>query len=74
MSIIYEERSSDLPYVETITQGWTASDGSTIRPAEINWHMVFVRHASRGSLQPLVVGHGQRFAFVEHPAEGLLRG
>jgi AraC-like DNA-binding protein len=56
MSIIYEERSSDSPFVESITRGWTASDGSTIRPAEINWHMVFVRHASRGSLQPLVVG------------------
>lgn len=54
MSIIYEERSSDSPYVETITRGWTESDGSTIRPAEVHWHMVFVRH--NGRAQPLVVG------------------
>ncbi len=54
MSIIYEERSSDSPYVETIMRGQTASDGSAIRPAEICWHMVFVRQ--HGSLRPLVVG------------------
>jgi hypothetical protein len=54
MSIIYEERSSDSPYVETITRGWTASDGSTIRPAEVHWHMVFVRY--NGRVQALVVG------------------
>ena len=54
MSIIYEERASDSPYVETITHGWTASDGSTIRPAEIHWHMVFARH--NGRVHPLVVG------------------
>ena len=54
MSIIYEERSSDSPYVETITRGWTESDGSTIRPAEVHWHMVFARH--NGRIQPLVVG------------------
>jgi len=54
MSIIYEERLSDSPYVETITQGRTASDGSTIRPAEISWHMVFVR--VKGRAHPLVVG------------------
>ena len=54
MSIIYEERLSDSPYIETITRGWTVRDGSTVRPAEINWHMVFVKH--NGSVQPLVVG------------------
>jgi hypothetical protein len=54
MSIIYEERSSNSPYVETVTRGWTASDGSTIRPAESHWHMVFVRH--NGRVHPLVVG------------------
>ncbi len=54
MSIIYEERWSDSPYVETITHGWTASDGSTNRPAECHWHMVFVRHSGRA--HPLVVG------------------
>jgi hypothetical protein len=54
MSIIFEERTSDSPYVETITHGWTVSDGSTIRPAEIHWHMVFSRH--EGHVYPLVVG------------------
>lgn len=54
MSIIYEERQSDSPYVEAIMRGQTLSDGCTIRPAENGWHMVFVRH-DRG-LQPLVVG------------------
>ncbi len=54
MSLIYEERLSDSPYVETITQGWTASDGSTIRPAEIRWHMVFVKLNDR--VQPFIVG------------------
>jgi hypothetical protein len=54
MSIIYEERSSDSPYVETIMCGRTVSDGSTIRPAESHWHMVFVKR--KGNVRPLVVG------------------
>lgn len=54
MSIVYEERLSDSPYIETITHGYTASDGSSIRPAEVHWHMVFVRE--RGLVHPLVVG------------------
>lgn len=54
MTILYEERLSDSPYVETVTHGYTASDGSTIRPAEIHWHMVFTRH--NGRLYPFVVG------------------
>jgi AraC-like DNA-binding protein len=43
MSILHEERPSDSPYIETITHGRTVSDGSTIRPAEIHWHMVLLR-------------------------------
>lgn len=54
MSLIYEERSSDSPLVETITHGWAARDGSSIRPAEFCWHMVLVRH--HGKAQLLVVG------------------
>lgn len=54
MTIIYEERLSDSPYVETITHGRTVSDGFSIRPAEIHWHMVLVRH--NGNVQLLVVG------------------
>jgi hypothetical protein len=54
MSFIYEERSSDSPFVETITHGRTACDGSTIRPSEFHWHMVLTRH--NGNVQLLVVG------------------
>jgi hypothetical protein len=54
MSIIHEERLSDSPYIETITRGRTVSDGSPIRPSEIHWHMVFVRH--NGDARLLVVG------------------
>lgn len=54
MGFIYEERLSDSPYVETITRGRTAGDGSTIRPAEIKWHLVFVKY--HGRIQSLAVG------------------
>ncbi len=54
MGFIYEERLSDSLYVETITRGRTASNGSTIRPAESHWHMVFVRW--NGSVHSLVAG------------------
>ncbi len=54
MGFIHEERLSDSPYVETITRGWTVSDGSSIRPAESHWHMVFVKH--EGKLQIVVTG------------------
>ena len=54
MTIQAEERSSDSPFVESITRGRTLSDGSTIRPAESHWHMVFTR--VNGLVLPLVVG------------------
>lgn len=54
MSIIAETRLSDSPYVATITHGHTATDGSSIRPAEYHWHMVFVKE--HGRFHPLVVG------------------
>jgi AraC-like DNA-binding protein len=44
MGFIYEERASDSPYIETITEGYTANSGSVIRPAETHWHMVLLRH------------------------------
>lgn len=43
MTILHEERLSDSPYIETITHGHTLSEGSTIRPAEVHWHMVLLR-------------------------------
>ncbi len=54
MSFIYEARLSDSPYVETITHGRTAGSGTTIRPAESHWHMVFVKY--KGRIQSIIVG------------------
>lgn len=54
MSILHEQRLSDSPYVETVTQGWTMGEGSTIRPSESSWHMVFVKE--HGRTHRLVVG------------------
>lgn len=54
MSILYEQRSSESPYVETITHGLTVGDGSAIRPAESRWHMVVARQD--GDARVLVVG------------------
>ncbi len=54
MTIIFEDRASDSPYIESVTQGYTPHAGSTLRPAEINWHMVLVRQA--GHAQMIVVG------------------
>ncbi len=54
MSIVYETRSSDSPYIETVTRGRTVSAATSIRPAESHWHMVFVRQ--HGDARPLLVG------------------
>jgi hypothetical protein len=54
MGFIAEERASDSPYVEAVMRGYTAGSGTTIRPAEIHWHMVLVRHP--GGVQFMVVG------------------
>ncbi len=54
MGFIFEQRGSDSPYVETITQGRTEGSGSVIRPAECHWHLVIVRHM--GHVQVLAVG------------------
>ena len=54
MSIVYEQRRSDSPYVEAVTHGRTESDGSTVRPAESRWHMVVIRQD--GGARALAVG------------------
>ena len=54
MSLMVKKRPSDSPFVETIMQGETTAQGTSIRPAERCWHMVFVRHS--GKVEPLVVG------------------
>jgi hypothetical protein len=42
-----QERASDSPFIDTISTGRTVGSGTTIRPAESEWHMVLVRHAGR---------------------------
>ncbi len=54
MIINLEERSTDSPYVEAVMHGYTAVSGSTIRPAESHWHMVFVK--VNGRTHSLAVG------------------
>lgn len=54
MSIAFEERLSDSPYVERVMHGWTLSDGSPIRPAESHWHLVFTR--MKGTVHTFFVG------------------
>jgi AraC-like DNA-binding protein len=54
MSIVTVDRLSDSPHIESISHGYTVSDGSTIRPAEIHWHMILRKLYGRTQL--LVVG------------------
>lgn len=54
MTILVEQRASDSSYIDTVMQGQAVAAGSAIRPAEVSWHMVFVR--AQGALHPLVVG------------------
>ncbi len=52
--ITFEQRTSESPYIESVTHGWTQHAGSSVRPSECHWHMVFVRE--HGRLHPIVVG------------------
>ena len=54
MSLIFEERQSDSPYAELITTGRTTGSSTTIRPAEIHWHLVIAKF--EGGLMPIVTG------------------
>lgn len=54
MGFIFEQRDSDSPLVETVMQGYTVGSGSTIRPAETHWHMVFVRE--HGNAHAVIAG------------------
>lgn len=65
MSILYEERLSDSPYVATVTRGRTVSDGSTMRPAECHWHMVVVRY--EGSTRLVVSGPWTEAGVLTYP-------
>lgn len=50
MGFLFEERRSDSPYIDAVTRGRTAGEGSTIRPAESRWHMVLVKHNGQARL------------------------
>ena len=54
MTIVFEQRASDSPYIESVTHGYTLSNGRTIRPVEYCWHMVFVKE--QGSFHPIIAG------------------
>lgn len=54
MTILFEDRPSDSPYVERVMRGWTLNDNSTPRPATYNWHMVLRKLDGKTDL--LVVG------------------
>ncbi len=68
MTLQVEARPSDSPYIETVMQGQSLATGSTIRPAETHWHMVFVR--AEGKLHPLVVGPWSSAGVAEWGAGG----
>lgn len=44
MPIVFETRATDSPYIESVTRGHTVGAGTVLRPAECNWHMVFVNY------------------------------
>jgi AraC-like DNA-binding protein len=54
MTIVYEGRASDSPYVDAVVRGQTMSNGSTIRPAASQWHMIIRK--LEGQVRLLVVG------------------
>lgn len=54
MTILFEERASDSPYLATVTRGQTVGNGTSLRPAENHWHMVLRR--LRGDTHLLIVG------------------
>ncbi|MEO8611423.1 MAG: helix-turn-helix domain-containing protein [Chloroflexota bacterium] len=54
MGFVAETRLSDSPYLEQVSHGYTEGNGSTVRPSEIHWHMVFTKH--QGGILPIVVG------------------
>jgi len=46
----YQERRSDSPYVESVQAARVAYSGTTIRPAEIHWHLVVARYQGQPRL------------------------
>jgi len=54
MFLTYQARLSDSPYVESVAYGWTQYGYHGMRPAEMNWHMVFVK--LEGMSLPIITG------------------
>jgi AraC-like DNA-binding protein len=54
MIVTLAERLSDSPYIDAVAQGCTTGNGSVIRPAETNWHMVLLK--AQGKIQLLMTG------------------
>src|SRR5437763_12786600 len=52
--VIPQERLIESPYIGWIGHGYTAANGSVMRPAGYNWHLIFTRY--EGSLRILLVG------------------
>ena len=60
----YRERGSDSPLVERVQQARVGYTGSTIRPAEIHWHMVLARY--RGEASNSFWLHGSAWQFPDY--------
>lgn len=65
MTILFEERTPDSPYVTLVQRGRTVQDGSVLRPAESHWHMVLLRY--EGETRFLVVGPWTTTGVISYP-------
>jgi AraC-like DNA-binding protein len=70
VTIIFEERPSDSPYLASVTRGRTIAPGAPTRPAEVSWHMVLLQHQSQTRM--LLVGPWSQSGTVTYPAGGEL--
>jgi AraC-like DNA-binding protein len=66
MSIVFEERAADSPFVEKVTHGHTLSAGVAIRPAESHWHLVVTRF--NGGARAIIVGPWSTAGHVRYGA------
>lgn len=71
MTIVFEERPSDSPYVLTVTRGYMAAAGTTVRPAECCWHLIVTCY--QGVQRIVVVGALESSGQISYPegVEGL---
>lgn len=67
MCIESVERTFDSRYIEKVMYGVSLSNGQPIRPAEIRWHMVFVKY--QGNTQMILVGPWTTSGMVSYGAD-----